>query len=251
MKKKSLSIIIPAYNEEGNIRATCLEMAELAEKHLEDYEILVFDDCSQDRTSEVVKGLQKSNPRILLVRNPVNRGLGYNYRAGILKARCRYSIMVPGDHEVIAESLDLVFGQLGTTDIIICRSANPGVRPWVRQFLSRVFTASVNLMFGLNVQYYNGPAVVRTDLAKEFLPSTNSFAYMAVILVQLLKLGFTYRHMTFSLRARKFGRTKAFEFRNVVNVMKDVLVLFWRIHILGTCRNRIRKTNAVKTGAVS
>ena len=238
MTKKSLSIIIPAYNEEGNIRATCEGMTELAQKYLEDYELLVFDDCSPDRTSEVVKELQHANSRILLFRNELNKGLGYNYRAGILRARCAYTIMVPGDNEVIAGSLKEAFQGLGGTDIIVCSSTNAHVRPFMRQLISKIFTFSLNLVFGLKVRYYNGPAVIRTDLARENLPSTNSFAYMAVLLVYCLKRGASYTHRTFSLRPRKFGKTKAFEFKNVVTVLRDILKLFWDIKVLGVSRSR-------------
>ena len=229
--QKSLSIIVPAYNEEGNIRATCEGIIALAQKHLSDYEILVFDDCSQDKTSAIVKDLQKNNSHVLLFRNPTNKGLGYNYRAGILKARCRYAMMVPGDNEVIGESLENVFSAVGTSDILVCYSANPEVRSQTRQVISNLFTDSLNVLFGLKLRYYNGTCVIRTDLAKEFLPSTNSFAYMAVLLVQLIKSGYSYEHYTFALRKRLSGTTKAFRLKNVVNVIKDILGLYFYVMI--------------------
>ncbi len=237
---KSLTIIIPAYNEEKNIRPTCEGMIRLAERHLKDYEILVFDDTSQDRTSDVVRELQKTNPHLILIRNPVNMGLGYNYRAGVLKARCQYVMMVPGDNEMVAEALDDLFREIGTADMFICYSANPEVRPGWRQFISKLFTGTLNMLFGLKIRYYNGPSVIRTDLAKEFLPSTNSFAYMAVMLVQLLKAGYAYKHMTFALQPRQFGMTKAFQFKNVVNVIRDILILFWKVRILRSCKGLSR-----------
>ena len=97
--------------------------------------------------------------------------------------------------------------------------------------VSKVFTGVLNVLFGLKVRYYNGPSLIRTDLAREFVPSTSSFAYMAVILVQLLKAGATYKEMTFRLRPREFGKTKAFQPRNVMNVIRDILALFWKIQI--------------------
>jgi len=72
---RSLSIIIPAYNEEGNIRATVDEIGALARKYLTDYEILVFDDASRDRTSEIVEEIQKRDTHVHLLRNVANRGL--------------------------------------------------------------------------------------------------------------------------------------------------------------------------------
>ena len=231
MDSKSLSVIIPAYNEEGNIHSACEDIARVAEKHLSDYEILVFDDASQDQTSEVVQQFQKENSHVLLFRNPVNKGLGYNYRAGILNARCRYAIMVPGDNEVVADSLEGIFKQVGMTDIIITYATNPEVRPLWRQRVSGIFTGVLNFLFGLNVRYYNGPSVIRTDLAREFVSFTNSFAYMAVILVQLLKSGASFKQMGFVLRARQYGETKAFRLKNVMSVMWDIVSLFWKVTI--------------------
>lgn len=231
MPSKSLSIIVPAFNEERNIRATCVEVARIAGGEIPDYEILVIDDASQDRTAEIVRELQKSNPRIILIQNQVNRGLGHNYRIGISKARCDYAIMVPGDNEMVAESLEEIFGQVGTADAIICYSENPEVRPQWRQAISKLFTFCVNFLFGLRVRYYNGPSLIRTDLARAFAPSTSSFAYMAVILIQLLKSGASYKEMSFRLRHRPFGRTKAFRPKNVVKVIWDILALFWKVKV--------------------
>lgn len=239
---QSLSVIIPALNEEKNIRAVCQGTAVLAEKYLSDYEILVFDDASQDHTGEVVRELQKENPHIVLFRNPANKGLGYNYWAGISKARCQYAMMIPGDNEVVSDSLPEIFNQVGTSDILICYSSNPEVRPWIRQFISKVFTALLNLLFGLKVIYYNGPCVIRTDLARRVGGTTDSFAYMAVLLVHLLKSGATYKHLPFALQKREYGKTAAFRFKNVVSVIKDILALFWKIQIQNKLAGKLAST---------
>ena len=231
MTSKSLSVIIPAFNEEKNIRATCEEVIRAVERNVADYEILVIDDASQDRTAEIVRGLQKQNAKILLIQNPINRGLGYNYRIGVSKARCQYSIMVPGDNEMVGEALENIFMQMGSTDAIICYSSNPEVRPHWRQFISKMFTGLLNILFGLKIRYYNGPSVIRTDMAKEYAPFTSSFAYMAVILVQLLKSDASYKEMTFTLRAREHGKTKAFRIKNVLSVMKGIVNLYWKVGI--------------------
>lgn len=232
MFSQSLSIIIPAFNEEKNIRAACEDINRIAEKYFSKYEILVFDDASVDRTAEVVRQLQKENPHIYLFQNLINKGLGYNYRSGISNATCHYAVLVPGDNEVSADSLEEVFKQIGTTDIVITYATNPEVRPLWRQRISSLFTSSLNFLFQLKVRYYNGPSVIRTDLAKRFVPVTSGFAYMAVMLVQLLKSGASYKEVGFSLQGRQYGRTKAFRFKNVISVIKNIFVLYWKIMIL-------------------
>jgi len=229
-KAKSLTIVVPAYNEEGNIVPTCEGVIELAEKYLEDYEVLVFDDASADKTAEKVREIERKNSHVRLIRNERNQGLGYNYRAGVQQAACRYVMMVPGDNEVIAASLETIFKELGEADIGICYAANSGIRPQARQFISRLFTGILNFLFGLKVLYFNGPNVLRADLAKANLPTTSSFAYMAILLVTLLKQGHSFKHYTFELKPRLYGKTTAFRFKNVIRVMRDIAQLFWRVY---------------------
>jgi dolichol-phosphate mannosyltransferase len=227
---KSLTIVVPAYNEEGNISPTCLGIVELAEKHLKNYEILVFDDASTDKTAEKVRELERNNPHIHLIQNERNRGLGYNYFAGVQKASCHDVMLIPGDNEVVSASLENIFRNLGESDIGICYASNSVIRPKMRQLISTLFTGMLNFLFGLKVIYFNGPNVIRTDLARKYLPQTSSFAYMAVLLVLLLKQGYSFKHYTFELRPRFYGKATAFRLQNVMRVMRDVAQLLWRVY---------------------
>lgn len=227
---KSLTVIVPAYNEGENIVPTCQGIVELAEKHLADYQILVFDDASTDTTAEKVRELEFGNPHIHLIQNEHNRGLGYNYCTGVQKASGHYVMMVPGDNEVIGSSLEAIFQNLGEADIGICYAANSLIRPRMRQLISKLFTGMFNFLFGLKVLYFNGPNVLRTDLAQANLPQTSSFAYMAILLVTLLRQGHSFRHYTFELKPRLYGKTKAFCFRNVFLVMRDIARLIWSVY---------------------
>lgn len=228
-ESKSLTLIVPALDEEKNIHAVCEALTRLANQCFRHYEILVFDDASRDRTAELVKELQKDCPQIVLFKNPVNRGLGNNFREGVLRARSEYVMMVPGDDEIVVESLKATFQQVGSADLLLGYSTNATVRPLVRRLISRLYTQLLNFLFGLKLRYYNGPSVVRTDLAKQFLPAESSFAYMAVIVVQAIKAGYRYKQVPFSLRERRFGKSKAFRLKNVVRVFRDILFLFWKV----------------------
>lgn len=223
----SLSIIVPAFNEEQNIEAACREIDEVAQKFLSDYEIIVIDDASRDRTGEIVKRLQLELPRLALIQNETNRGLGYNFRRGLFAAKFPYSIMVPGDNETDTPSLEILFQNVGTKDILVCYTANPGARSIQRQMVSKLFTKSINFLFRLNLSYYNGTSVVRTDLGRFYAPTTSSFAYMAVILIRSIKRGASYQELPVNIRGRELGKSKAFRFKNIVNVLRSVLGLFW------------------------
>jgi len=119
MTEKTLSIIIPAYNEErfigtllGKIKE--VDLSELGVRK----EIIVIDDCSTDKTSQVVEGIAG----VQLVRLPENRGKGGAVRTGLSKAGGEFIIIQDADLEydpndyhpmlraLIDEHVDAVYG---------------------------------------------------------------------------------------------------------------------------------------------
>lgn len=228
---KALSVIVPALNEEGSIQHACEAILRAAQKHLPDYEILVFDDGSVDQTSEFVKKLQLDHPRISLFQNPVSRGIGYNYWAGLTKARHPYTMLVPGDNEITQESLEAIFSEIGSAEMLVVYPLNPEIRPLTRYILSKIFTTFFNFLFRTNLRYYNGPNVIQTSLARPFAFSTDGFAYMASMLVQLIKGGYTYKEVGYRLRSRKTGKSKALSLKNLISVVIDIVTLFWKVNV--------------------
>ena len=84
----TLSIVIPAYNEEGRLPATLdIIFNWLDASPYRDAEVLVVDDGSTDATAAVVETRAVREPRLALVQNPGNRGKGFAIRHGMLQAK--------------------------------------------------------------------------------------------------------------------------------------------------------------------
>lgn len=80
-KNKSICVVIPAYNEETQIGMVIETMPDFVDR------MVVIDDCSRDRTVEVVKGYQKGNPKIVLIAHEANQGVGGAIASGYTWAR--------------------------------------------------------------------------------------------------------------------------------------------------------------------
>ena len=88
MEVKYLSIIIPAYNEEERIVKTLEEITSFMRKTKIDYELIVVDDGSKDKTYEVTQNFFSLYPDLnfKLLKNPENLGKGAAVRKGVLNA---------------------------------------------------------------------------------------------------------------------------------------------------------------------
>jgi dolichol-phosphate mannosyltransferase len=80
---KTLSIVIPAYNEEDCIESTAHLISERLEEDKIDYEILVVNDNSKDNTEAVLQKINQENPRIRYINNYYPNGFGFAVRCGL------------------------------------------------------------------------------------------------------------------------------------------------------------------------
>ena len=79
----TLSVVIPAHDEEGSIGQTVSALIEVLTAESVDYEVVVVDDGSHDATGEIVSAMAEHNPRIVCRRSPYPNGFGFAIRAGL------------------------------------------------------------------------------------------------------------------------------------------------------------------------
>ncbi len=108
---RSLSVIIPAYNEESRLPKT-LEIVTryLSERHLDFAEILVVDDGSSDRTAELARDFAHANRLVRVLQNPGNRGKGYAVRHGMLAAGGDWRLFSDADLSTPIDELEKLCG---------------------------------------------------------------------------------------------------------------------------------------------
>jgi len=150
--RRSISIIIPAYNEEKRLPATLSTVkAYLDAASWEFAEVVVVDDGSRDGTVEVAR---KAGVRVL--QNSSNRGKGYSVRHGMLEAKGEWTLFSDADLSTPIEELEKLWKaveQEGAQAAIGSRDLDRsliGVRqPLFREFGGRFFNLVIRLITGL------------------------------------------------------------------------------------------------------
>ena len=152
---QELSVVLPAYNEEANIENVVRGVAAYLDEHGLDYEVIVVNDGSHDRTGEILTHLQQEFPRLRPQHHPQNRGYGAALRTGFDAAQKRYVFYMDGDGQFDIRDLDRLL-PLASEDCIVTGYRIQRRDPFVRRLNAMLFGGFlVRVMLGVRVRDLN------------------------------------------------------------------------------------------------
>ena len=114
----NLSIVLPAYNEEANVESAVGQVSAVAQQLGMEYEIILVNDGSADRTGEIGRELMQRVPHFRLVEHYPNRGYGGSLKAGFAAATKDLIAFVPADNQFDFGEIHLLLGALDGADIV-------------------------------------------------------------------------------------------------------------------------------------
>lgn len=114
----SLSIVLPAYNEEANAASAVEQVSAVAQQLGMDYEIILVNDGSADRTGEIGRELEQRIPNFRLVEHYPNRGYGGALKAGFAAASKELIAFTPADKQFDFSEITLLLERLDEADIV-------------------------------------------------------------------------------------------------------------------------------------
>jgi dolichyl-phosphate beta-glucosyltransferase len=155
----SLSIVIPAYNEERRLPQTLDRILEwLGQESIAFHELVVVDDGSSDATASVVEKYHEAHPEVRLLRNPGNRGKGYAIRHGMLEARGEWILYTDADLSTpiteiaklsaaaIQQQADVAIGSRALNRALV-EVHQPAFREYSGRFFNLIMRAVTGLQF--------------------------------------------------------------------------------------------------------
>lgn len=197
MKSPFLSLVIPAYNEEEIIEDNLNIIIGFLNKKKYSWEILVSDDGSHDKTSEIARSFAKKNVRLVSLLQ--NEGKGAALKAGVLAAKGEYVAFTDADLSVSIEYLDDIASALQKTDVAIASRRSKGAvikrhQPLLREIMGRVFTLMTQVVVGSKIPDFTcGFKGFRREAALRVFSNSRvkRWSYDAEIIFLAKKYGYT------------------------------------------------------------
>ncbi|MBX3412074.1 MAG: NAD-dependent epimerase/dehydratase family protein [Pirellulales bacterium] len=218
----SLTIVIPAFNEAGNlesiVRYALDEVAEL----VDDFEILIVNDGSHDGTGVIADDLAAAHPRVRVIHHPFNVGYGGAQKTGFRYAQKNWVVLVPADHQFDVKHLALFLDARREADIIASVRIDRA-DPWPRRVVSRVYNWYVRNHLHLQVSDLNWVKMIRREALSQINIETAGFAVDAEIVVKAQALGYRVTEVRVPHHPRTWGHPTGIRIRTIWRTMRELL----------------------------
>lgn len=234
MKKiKELSVFFPCYNEEKNMTKLVEQTLEVLGDLVEDYQIIIVNDGSTDRTQEVAEELAFRHKNVEVQNHPTNQGYGAALRTGFKSANRELVFYTDGDNQFDIRELSLLLSVRDKYDII------SGYRikrqdQFIRKLNAGIFNIALLLLFGLRIKDVDCAfKLYKRELFDQIEILSQGALVDAEILIKARKLGYTIGQVGVHHYPRVAGKQTGASLKVILRAFKEILKLRLKIKVIG------------------
>ncbi|MCD6452625.1 MAG: glycosyltransferase family 2 protein [Acidobacteria bacterium] len=211
-EKRRVSVVIPAYNEEGIIGEVISEVKKLSFVS----EILVVDDGSNDKTAEIA---ERKGARV--IRHPYNKGNGAAVKTGIRNATGEIVVLMDGDGQHNPRDIEKLVSELADYDLVVGTRGKDYASPLSRKWGNRILARLASMLTGVRIPDLTSGfrAAERKHLLEFVHLFPNGFSYPTTCTLAFLKAGYSVKFEPVNQFKRKGGRSK-------INLISDGIRFF-------------------------
>jgi 4-amino-4-deoxy-L-arabinose transferase-like glycosyltransferase len=222
----SISLVLPAYNEEAAIAAAIAEADAALSRVTDDYEIIVVDDGSSDHTADRAREVGLRNASVRVVSHQGNQGYGAALRTGFHAATKQLVGFTDADCQFDLTELDRLV-MLSRHYDLVCGYRIDRQDHWHRKFFSKGYSTLVSLLLGTRVRDCDCALKLmrREEIVKLPLES-RGFFINAEMLAQARLHELSLVEVGVSHRPRNLGESKV-SLRHIFPVLRALLPFWW------------------------
>ncbi len=229
LEKPKISFFFPACNEEETVEELALRADKVLREITSEYEVIIVDDGSTDKTAEIADRLAAENRRIRVVHHPQNRGYGTALRSGFEAAKLDLIFYTDGDLQFDVSELPLLIPLIEDADIVSAFKKRR-MDSWERKVVSWVYNRSLRIFFDLPFRDVNcGFKLYRREIFDKFELKSTRGLIDAEILLKARKAGCRIVQTGVTHFRRREGGSR-YRIREIAMTMAQMFQLWRDLH---------------------
>jgi glycosyltransferase involved in cell wall biosynthesis len=221
-----VSIVVPAFNEEGNVEALCRQFDELRERASFTFEVIIVDDGSTDRTPVILSQLQTRYPFLHVLTHGRNLGLTPALQTGFGRAKGSIFVFYPADLQYKPEDIPAMIAKIDEGNDVVT-GWKQGKYP--KKFVSNVYNGLSRRLFGLKVHDLNSVKAFRREVVKSIFLRQDWHRYLVALAAEH---GFRVDEVKIPLYPRHSGTSKFSGFWRIPVGVLDLLAVKSQLTLL-------------------
>jgi glycosyltransferase involved in cell wall biosynthesis len=223
----SLSLVLPAHNEQDNIKIVVDRALEILPRFADCFEIIVVNDGSRDKTAEIINELGRNHPQVKPQHHKVNRGYGGALTTGFKASTGDFVMFMDADRQFDIVDLGLLTPFIGKFDVVagFRKERND---PFIRRMNAEIFNLVVRALFGVHLHDIDCAfKVFRGDQIRAIKLTESGALINTEMQAKLRRQHATVQQVAVNHYPRVAGTATGGNFRVVLRAMKGTLLL-WR-----------------------
>ena len=228
LTRYSLSVILPAHNEEAVIADTVQTVIDTLTAWVQDFEVIVVNDGSKDATRTNVEAIATTDPRVRLINHATNQGYGAALVSGFEAVTKDLIFFMDSDGQFDIHDLERFFPFIGEYDAVLGYRINRQ-DTWMRKLNAWGWKMLVSTVFGLHVRDVDCAfKLYRADFFREHRLETRGAMINAEILYKFTRAGYTYTQVGVHHLPRRGGRATGAKPAVIARAFRELFTYAWK-----------------------
>lgn len=223
-----VSVVIPAFNEEANLRSTVAVVGgKLAELDTT-FEIIIVNDGSTDATRDIAEEIVAADKRVRLINHPQNRGPGSGVFTGIGAAKGEFVIFIPADLALDIDELYKYIDASRQCDLVVGIRSDRRDYSLFRKFVSITNILLIRFLFGMKERQFNYIHMYRRTMLERMNIESRGVFITAEIMIRARDRGYRLTEVDITYVPRAAGKATCGRAGTILGTVRDLFAFWWR-----------------------
>ncbi len=226
-KNIEISIIFPAYNEEASIVSAVSKAVKFAQKKFSNFEIIVVNDGSKDKTGQLVLDFAKDNKSVRVINHSTNQGYGAAVWDGLKAAHGKYIFFTDSDLQFDIGELERFITYIKENDVVIGYRAKRH-DPWMRKLNAWGWKWIVRILLGLKIKDVDCAfKLFKREVIEKIDVESHGATFSAELLYKIKKAHFEVKELPVKHMPRKAGSPTGAK----LSVIRKAFIEIWCLYL--------------------